>query len=68
MIVTGDISSFVKPSEDEVQTAPNQPVIRQNRWDAAVLIPLNKPTIIFSSDDVTTKHKLQLELTASLIK
>lgn len=70
MVVTGEISSFLNATEAQPGTAavPNQPIIRQNKWDASVLIPLNKPTIIFSSDDVATKHKMQLELTASLIK
>jgi hypothetical protein len=32
-----------------------------------VIVPLKKPTVIFSSDDLTTKHQMQLELTATPI-
>ncbi len=44
------------------------PVIRQFQWNADVLIPPGIPTTIFSSDDVNSKTKMQLEVTASLIK
>ena len=43
------------------------PMIRQNRWTSNVVVPLKKPTVIFSSDDLTTKHQMQLELTATPI-
>jgi hypothetical protein len=33
-----------------------------------VLIPLNRLTVIFSSDDLSSKGKLQLELTATPVK
>ena len=44
------------------------PVVRQNKWDSAVTLPLNKPTVLFSSDNVSSKGRLQLELTATPIK
>ncbi len=44
------------------------PVIRQFQWNADVLIPPGIPTTIFSSDDVNSKTRMQLEVTASLIK
>jgi len=43
------------------------PTIRQNRWSSSVVVPLSKPTVIFSSDDLTSKRQFQLELTATLI-
>jgi hypothetical protein len=33
-----------------------------------VIVPVGKPTVIFSSDDVASKGQMQLELTASPIK
>jgi hypothetical protein len=30
-------------------------------------VPIRKPTVIFSSDDTTTKHQMQVELTATPI-
>jgi hypothetical protein len=46
---------------DQSSTAP---LIRQNRWDSIVIVPLGKPTVIFASDDPSSKHQMQLELTA----
>jgi len=58
--VNADLSSTApEPS------APDRPVIRQNRWSSYVIVPIKKPTVIFSSDDATTKHTMQLELTAT---
>jgi hypothetical protein len=42
-----------------------RPIIRQNRWSSYVTVPIKKPTIVFSSDDNTTKHIMQLEVTAT---
>src|SRR5579883_3388192 len=42
--VTADISSAEKDA-----TLPN-PIIRQTRWSSNVLLPLRKPTVLFSSD------------------
>lgn len=61
--VTADISSTGQEA-----TAPAYPIIRQNKWSSSVLVPFKKPTLIFSSDDVTTKRQIQLELTATPIK
>jgi hypothetical protein len=43
------------------------PVIRANRWSANVMVPITKPSIIFSSDNLQDKGKLQVELTATRI-
>ncbi len=40
-------------------------VLRQNRWSSTVFVPFRKPTTVFTSDDVTSKRKLQVELTAT---
>lgn len=44
------------------------PLLRQNRWRSDVILPLKKPTVIFSSDDPTSTHKMQVELTATPIR
>ncbi|SRR5579871_4453205 len=59
----------------DISTAPQEslaassipPIIRQNKWSSGVTVPLRKATAIFSSDDVTGKHQMQLELTATPI-
>lgn len=52
------------------QTAGNGPlpVLRQDKWSSDVILSVRKPTEIFSSDDPTSTHKLQVELTATPIK
>lgn len=44
------------------------PVVRQGKWSSPVIVPLRKPTVVFSSDDPTSKRQMQLEITASPIK
>jgi len=62
LTVSADISSIPQES-----TQSAVPVVRQNRWVSNVVVPLRKPLVIFSSDDLTTKHQMQLELTATPI-
>jgi hypothetical protein len=58
--LTAEISSAV--------TATKPPLIRQNKWSSNVIVPVGKPTVVFSSDDVTSKGQMQLELTATPIE
>jgi hypothetical protein len=44
------------------------PLLRQNTWQSEVILPFRKPTVIFSSDDPTSTHKMQVELTATPIR
>src|SRR6266481_3585685 len=62
MVVSADVSSTASE-----QTTP-APIIRQNRWSSIVVVPLRKPTVVFASDDPTTKHQMQLEITATPLK
>ena len=50
------------PSEDTT------PVARKNSWNSFLIVPMKKLTLLFSSDDVSSKHKLQLVLTATPLK
>ncbi|MGH9627454.1 MAG: hypothetical protein ACRD7E_03700 [Bryobacteraceae bacterium] len=66
LTINADISSVVTgPESTETTTAP---VVRNTRWASGVIVPIKKPTIIFSSDDATSKRKMQLELTATPIQ
>jgi hypothetical protein len=47
---------------------PSQPVIRQNQWESSVVLPVNQPSILFSSDDPASKRKMQLQLTVNPIR
>jgi hypothetical protein len=44
------------------------PLIRQFQWNSDVLVPTGVPTTIFSSDDVNSKTRMQVGITATLIK
>lgn len=44
------------------------PVIRVNTWSATVLIPIGKPTVVFSSDALENKGSTQLVLTATSLQ
>lgn len=45
----------------------NEPVIRQNSWDSLVIVPIGKPTVVFSSDDLDSTGKMRVEVTATRI-
>lgn len=64
MNVSAEVSSLVLPTDG----ALSQPTVRQNRWNSEAVIPLKKPTVIFSSDDLASKRTLQLEVTATPIQ
>jgi hypothetical protein len=49
-------------------SGPLPPLLRENKWSSHALVPLRKQTVIFSSDDPTSTHKMQVELTATPIK
>ena len=60
LFVTAEVTSTLQES---ATTLP--PVLRQNKWSSSVLVPLRKAIVLFSSDDVTTRRQMQLELTAT---
>jgi hypothetical protein len=60
--ITADITGQV-PDPSKGPDAP--PVIRQNRWNSAVIVPLGKATTLFSFEGTATKRQTQLELAAT---
>ena len=60
-----DLSAEISSAADSGDTHIHQPIIRQNRWHAPVIIPLGKPTVVFSSDSLDSKGSLQVTLTAT---
>jgi hypothetical protein len=65
--VQGDLALSVTAEISTTVTTVKQPLIRQTKWSSNVIVPIGKPTVIFSSDDVTGKGQMQLELTATSI-
>ena len=58
----------------DIQSAPSEPVpagtaptVRHNQWSSPAIVPLKKPTLLFSSDDPMSKRQMQLELTVTPI-
>jgi hypothetical protein len=43
-------------------------VIRQNTWVGPVVIPVGKPTVVFSSDALESKGGMQVSVTATLLE
>ncbi len=67
--VSADVSSVPAAGNTPGENAvPGMPVMRQNRWNSSAVVAIAKPTTLFSSDDLNTKRKLQLDLTATAIK
>jgi hypothetical protein len=58
---TAEITGVPPAQQDE---APGRTIMRQYIWSSDVIVPLNKPTVIFSSDSTTSKAQMQVELTA----
>lgn len=59
-----EISSIARQTEIG---GVGEPVIRQNVWDSTLTVPIGKPTLVFSSDDLDSKGKMQVEVTATKV-
>lgn len=55
-----DISSVADVDGDKTSQSP---IIRSNRWDSTVVVPLKQQTTLFSSEDPASKRTMQLQLT-----
>ncbi len=62
-----EVSAAIMSLAPDVQTDA-VPILRRHQWASAVQIATRKPAVVFSSDDVSSKHKIQLVLTATPIK
>jgi hypothetical protein len=62
LTVKTDISSLLPTANDEF------PINRTNNWTGMILMPIGERRVIFSSDDLASKHTLQLELLVTRVK
>lgn len=62
--ISADISSVAEARDAKLLA----PVIRQNRWQAVVLIPTGKSTVLFTSDALDSKGSMQLVVTATAMQ
>lgn len=63
--LTADVSSLAGTQNI---SGVNEPVVRQNKWQASVLLPIGKPTVVFTSDVLDSKGGMQLLVTATPVK
>jgi hypothetical protein len=64
----GKLQLYVTATQSSIaSTTVNQvdPVVRENKWNAKVLVPLDKATVLFSSDNLENKGGMRLEVTAT---
>ena len=66
--LNADISSLASTTRMGSPNGPEEPVIRQNRWSAPVLIPIGKPTVVFTSDALDSKGGMQVVVTATRLQ
>ena len=66
--IEGSLAISVSAEISSAATQARPPLIRQTKWSSNVIVPIGKPTVIFSSDDVTSKGQMQLELAATPIQ
>ena len=62
--LTTDLTGLGEPMDPTT----HQPIIRQNRWRAPVLIPIGKPSVAFKSDSLDNKGGTRVVLTATPIQ
>jgi hypothetical protein len=62
--LNADVSS---PGAPVMLSGVSEPVFHQNVWRAEVVVPISKPTIVFTSDDLDSKGSMELQVTATRI-
>lgn len=70
-IVTSDlaISSVVLPEPtSEARVGEGNPVVRQIKQQFTAIVPPGKPTLVTSIDDINSKKRLQVEVTATRLE
>jgi hypothetical protein len=61
----GKLAINVKADISAAQSDTSRvPLIRHIRWSSNVVLPLRKATVLFASDDNSSRRRTQLELTA----
>ncbi|MFB3813112.1 MAG: hypothetical protein ACE14L_03300 [Terriglobales bacterium] len=63
--MNGDVSSIAAADQPQQGTPP---VLRQARFGGPAVIAPGKPTVLYSLDDVNSKHRFQVEVVATKMK
>lgn len=64
LTINADVTGLTKGPDD----ALNAPITHTNRWNAPVLVPIGKATVVFTSDDLDSKGSLQMVVTATPVQ
>lgn len=64
---SADITTEAAPAAIQTDPPAKEPVTRHNQWEAHPLIPLGKPTVIFTSDALDSKGAMQVVATATAV-
>ena len=59
--LTAELSSL----SDVPANIATPPLLRSTRWRSSALIPIAKPTVVFTAQDDKTNHTLEMEVTAT---
>lgn len=62
LALTAEVTSLGSSTSPSSFTGP---IIHKNKWQAPILIPIGKPTVVFKSDDLNTKGGMQVVVTAA---
>lgn len=65
--LTANLSGVASTGEMGDAKSLNEPVIRQNKWQSRVLIPIGKRTVVFTSDSLDSKGSTRVAVTATPI-
>ena len=65
--VTLEMNSFAIP-EQGAEAHPNTPPLRNFRTQTTSALALGKPTVVTSADDMASKRRFQVEVTATKVK
>ncbi|HEX3663191.1 MAG TPA: hypothetical protein VHU89_17270 [Acidobacteriaceae bacterium] len=60
-----EVSSIARQTEI---AGVGEPIIRQNTWDTTLTVPIGKATVVYSSDDLDSKGRMQVEVTATRVE
>lgn len=64
--LTANLSGEASPTQPDQDA--KHPVIRQNRWQSKVLVPIGKRTVVFTSDSLDSKGSTRVVVTATPIE
>ncbi len=67
LVTKAEISSFAINDQDK-QISANAPIIRRVQMNATSPLVLGKPMVISGADELGSKHRFQLEVTATALK